>query len=208
MKKKMDPTQTDASLNTSDDNEMNVDMMNQEEIGENVTNGLSEDESSAETRSEEQNSHLTREEQLEAQIEELRDQLLRKAAEMENMRKRMQRDRAQVFDQSKAAALEAFLPVNDDLQRTLEALKSSNPDPAFLEGTQMVADKFEAVLSSFGVEKISESNVPFDLNLHEALMRQPSNDPSIPSDTVLQVLENGYRIGEKVLRHAKVIVSE
>ena len=120
----------------------------------------------------------------------------------------MQRDRAQVFDQSKAAALEAFLPVNDDLQRTLEALKSSNPDPAFLEGTQMVADKFEAVLSSFGVEKISESNVPFDLNLHEALMRQPSNDPSIPSDTVLQVLENGYRIGEKVLRHAKVIVSE
>jgi molecular chaperone GrpE len=208
MKKKMDPTQTDASLNTSDDTEMNVETMDQDEIRENETNGVSKDESSAETRSEEQNSHLTREEQLEAQIEELRDQLLRKAAEMENMRKRMQRDRAQVFDQSKAAALEAFLPVNDDLQRTLEALKSSNPDPAFLEGTQMVADKFEAVLSSFGVEKISESNVPFDLNLHEALMRQPSNDPSIPSDTVLQVLENGYRIGEKVLRHAKVIVSE
>lgn len=208
MKKKMDPTHTDASVNSDNDVEMNVDGVDHDEIGENEVNGINVDDASVDVQSEEQNSHLTREEQLEAKIEELRDQLLRNAAEMENMRKRMQRDRAQVFDQSKAAALEAFLPVNDDLQRTLEALKSSNPDPAFLEGTQMVSDKFEAVLSSFGVEKISESHVPFDLNLHEALMRQPSNDPSVPSDTVLQVLENGYRIGEKVLRHAKVIVSE
>ena len=151
---------------------------------------------------------LNTEQRLQAEIVELREKVLRKSAEMENMRKRIQRDRVQLFDQSKAAALEAFLPVNDDLQRTLDALKTSNPDPAFLEGIQLVADKFSSVLESFGVEKISETYVPFDINIHEALLRQPAPNSDIDSDTVLQVLENGYRIGEKVLRHAKVIVSE
>lgn len=189
MKKKMDePThQTEAS---------------EPEIPASETQGTNDQTASSEV------SDQDREQVLEAEIADLRDQLLRKAAEMENMRKRVQRDRVQLFDQSKAAALEAFLPVNDDLQRTLDALKSSNPDPAFLEGIQMVADKFSSVLESFGVEKISEAHIPFDVNIHEALLRQPAPSPDIESNTVLQVLENGYRIGEKVLRHAKVIVSE
>lgn len=155
-----------------------------------------------------ESSEPDREHALEAENADLRDQLLRKAAEMENIRKRIQRDRIQLFDQSKAAAIEAFLPVNDDLQRTLDALKVSNPDPAFLEGIQLVADKFASVLESFGVEKISEIHIPFDVNIHEALLRQPAPNPEMTPDTVLQVLENGYRIGDKVLRHAKVIVSE
>ena len=146
--------------------------------------------------------------ELEQQVAELKDQLLRKAAEMENMRKRLQRERLQIFEQSRAASVESFLPINDDLQRTLDALHHSDADKAYLEGITMVAEKFESTLEKFGVERISEIGVPFDVNLHEALMRQPAPDDGTPSDTVLQVLENGYRIGERVLRHAKVIVSE
>lgn len=146
--------------------------------------------------------------ELEQQVAELKDQLLRKAAEMENMRKRLQRERLQIFEQSRAASVESFLPINDDLQRTLDALHHSDADKAYLEGITMVAEKFESTLEKFGVERISETGVPFDVNLHEALMRQPAPDDDTPSDTVIQVLENGYRIGERVLRHAKVIVSE
>lgn len=146
--------------------------------------------------------------ELEQQVAELKDQQLRKAAEMENMRKRLQRERLQIYEQSRAAAIESFLPINDDLQRTLLALHHSDADKAYLEGITMVADKFESTLERFGVERISETGVPFDVNLHEALMRQPAPEPDTPTDTVLQVLENGYRIGERVLRHAKVIVSE
>jgi len=206
MKKKMETAQTDSPIHGNDEVDLTIDAMNHEENRSDETNERIAKENADKSSSEE--SDMTYEERLEAQIDDLKDQLLRKAAEMENMRKRMQRDRTQIFDQSKAAAIEAFLPVNDDLQRTLDALKTSNPDPAFLDGIQMVADKFESVLGTFGVEKIAESHVPFDVNLHEALMRQPAPNSSVESDTVLQVLENGYRIGEKIIRHAKVIVSE
>lgn len=148
------------------------------------------------------------EEQLKAQVSDLKDQLLRKAAEMENMRKRLQRERVQIYDQSKAAAIESFLPVNDDLLRTLDALQKADADKAFLDGIQMIADKFSSVLTSFGVEKVGEVGVPFDVMQHEAMMRQKPADESVQPDTVLQVLEYGYKIGDRILRHAKVIVSE
>mgnify|MGYP003717397391 CR=1 FL=1 len=70
------------------------------------------------------------------------------------------------------------------------------------------SSKFEDILAKHGIEKIDETNVPFDVNLHDALLRQPATDEKTPSDTVLQVLERGYRMGEKVIKHAKVIVSQ
>ena len=105
-------------------------------------------------------------------------------------------------------AIEAFLPVNDDLRRTLEALEQANADKSFVDGVRLVADKFQDVLDRYNVERIDEEGVPFDVDLHDAMLRQPANDDSIESGTVLQVLESGYRIGDKTLRHAKVIVSE
>ena len=143
----------------------------------------------------------------EEQIASLKDQLLRKAAEMDNMRKRQQKERIMVFEQAQAAAIEAFLPVNDDLLRTLQAIEPSEETKAIQEGIELVADKFQGVLEKYGVEAITEKGVPFDVNLHEALMRQPAQE-GVPSNQVLDVLENGYKLGERVIRHAKVIVSE
>ncbi|MDZ7756863.1 nucleotide exchange factor GrpE [Rhodohalobacter sp.] len=146
--------------------------------------------------------------ELEEEIQGVKDNHLRKAAEMENFKKRLQRERESVYQKSRENAIEAFLPVNDDLRRTLEALEQANADKSFVDGVRLVADKFQDVLDRYNVERIDEEGVPFDVNLHDAMLRQPASDESIESGTVLQVLESGYRIGDKTLRHAKVIVSE
>ncbi len=146
--------------------------------------------------------------ELEEEIQSVKDNHLRKAAEMENFKKRLQRDRDQVFQKSREAAIDAFLPINDDLRRTLEALEKANADKSFVDGVRLVADKFQDVLDRYDVERIDEEGVPFDVDIHDAMLRQPAKDDSVESGTVLQVLESGYRIGDKTLRHAKVIVSE
>jgi molecular chaperone GrpE len=146
--------------------------------------------------------------ELEEELERLKEAQLRRAAEMENFKKRLQRERDQVFQTSKEASIEAFLPVYDDLLRTLHALESANADKAYLDGIRLVTEKFEDVLKRYNVEMINETGVPFDVNLHDAMMRQEPEDDSIESGTVLQVFENGYKMGDKTLRHAKVIVSQ
>src|SRR6056297_410339 len=147
-------------------------------------------------------------ENLREEVESVKETQLRKAAEMENMRKRLERERVQVFENARRAAVESFLPVNDDLLRTLKAMEEADAEPTYLDGIKMVANKFEDVLQKYGVERIDEEGVPFDVDLHDAMLRQKPDDDSIESGTVLQILENGYRIGERTIRHAKVIVSE
>ena len=146
--------------------------------------------------------------ELEKEVSTLKDMHLRKVAELENMRKRIQRERLQIFEDAKAGALEDFLPISDDLKRTLEAADGMDIDKNFLAGVDMVNKKFQEVLNRYGVERIDETNVPFDVDLHDAMMKQPAPNDTTGSDVVLQVLESGYRIGNRTIRHAKVIVSE
>lgn len=145
---------------------------------------------------------------LQAENARLSDTLLRKTAEFENIRKRMMRERMQLIEEAKFDALKAFLPVNDDLQRTLQAGQDQQIPASFLQGVTMVAEKFSGVLAAYGVEPIAEEGVPFDVDLHDALMRRDAGDASVEPNTVLQVLEPGYKVGSRVIRHAKVIVSE
>jgi len=147
-------------------------------------------------------------ENLREEMESVKETQLRKAAEMENMRKRLERERVQTFENARRAAVESFLPVNDDLIRTLNAMQEADAEPTYLDGIKMVANKFDDVLQKYGVERIDEEGVPFDVDLHDAMLRQKSEDESVESGTVLQILENGYKIGERTIRHAKVIVSE
>ena len=167
------------------------------------------EEESAETEEQEvKDEKKARIEELEAELASVKDSLLRKAAELENVRKRVQRERISLFEEAKVSALEDFLPVNDDLLRTLDASKEVEIEKNFMSGIQMVADKFKGLLSKNGIERIDETGVPFDVNLHDALLRQPAPDKKTGSDIVLQILESGYKMGNKTIRHAKVIVSE
>src|SRR6056297_386313 len=114
--------------------------------------------------------------ELEEEIQSIKDNHLRKAAEMENFKKRLQRERESVYQKSRENAIEAFLPVNDDLRRTLEALEQANADKSFVDGVRLVADKFQDVLDRYNVERIDEEGVPFDVNLHDAMLRQPAKE--------------------------------
>ncbi|MEP1305686.1 MAG: nucleotide exchange factor GrpE [Balneola sp.] len=187
----------------------------QEEIIENSENEVleeeQEDKTSSETATEEKDARDARDariEELETELSVAKDSMLRKAAELENVRKRVQKERFQLREQVKAEALQDFLPLNDDLLRTLDASKETEVEENFLAGVEMVSNKFAEILAKHGIEKIDEIGVPFDVNLHDALLRQPAPDDKTPDDTVLQVLERGYRMGEKVIKHAKVIVSQ
>ncbi len=164
---------------------------------------------------ENETAEATLEDSLRDEIESLRQELaqsketlLRRVAEFENIKKRMLRERMLLLDDSKIEAIKDFLPVNDDLQRTLQASEGQDIPASFLQGISMVAEKFQGVLKSRGVEAIAETGVPFDVNLHDAMLRRAVDDKETPSNTVLQVLEAGYKVGDRVIRHAKVIVSE
>lgn len=146
--------------------------------------------------------------ELERELAETKDSHLRKAAELENYRKRVQRERSQIYETAKANALEDFLEINDDLQRTLKAAEDLEVNDTFMDGVLLVANKFKQVLEKHGVERIDEEGVPFNVDIHDAMMRQKPQDDSIDSDVVLNVVESGYRIGDRTIRHAKVIVSE
>ncbi|MCW9706678.1 nucleotide exchange factor GrpE [Fodinibius salsisoli] len=147
-------------------------------------------------------------EELEDELSKAKDTHLRKAAELQNYRKRVQRERSQIYETAKANALEEFLDINDDLRRSLKAAEDLEVDDTFMDGVMLVANKFDEVLKKYGVERIDESGVPFDVDLHDAMMRQKPQDDDIGSDVVLDVIENGYRMGDRTIRHAKVIVSE
>ena len=147
-------------------------------------------------------------EKLEQELAEAKDSHLRKAAELENVRKRVKRERSQIYETAKANALEDFLEINDDLQRTLKAAEDLEVNTTFMDGVLLVANKFKEVLEKYGVQRIDEEGVPFNVDLHDAMMRQKPEDDSVDSDVVLNVIESGYRMGDRTIRHAKVIVSE
>lgn len=150
-------------------------------------------------------------EQLKAENAELKELSLRRMAEMDNMRKRMRKERLQQIEEAKADSIEHFLPVNDDLRRTLKAIDELELDDRardVVDGVRLVANKLEEALRRYDVVRIDETGVPFDVDLHDALMRQPAGESDVEPDTVLDVLENGYRMGDRTIRFAKVIVSE
>jgi molecular chaperone GrpE len=194
----------------SADNIKEKDQNGQEEAIEEETAETTEQasETEQESQEEEKDEKESLIEQLEKELADTKDSLLRKAAELENVRKRVQRERVALYEEAKVAALSDFLPISEDMKRTLDAADASNIEDSFLDGVKLVANKFEEVLNKSGVERIDETGVPFDVNLHDAMLKQPAPDDKTGSDTILQVLESGYRIGNRVIRHAKVIVSE
>ena len=146
--------------------------------------------------------------QLQHDLANTKDALLRKAAELENVRKRVQKERIGLFEDARIQALQDIIPIAEDMKRTLEASANTEIDENFLQGVQMVATKFQELFERYGVVPINQAQVPFDVDVHDAMLRQPTDNPEISSNTVLQVLESGYKLGNRVIKHAKVIVSE
>ncbi len=149
---------------------------------------------------------------LEAEIAELKDRLLRAAAEMENLRRRSEREIADTRQYAVSGFARDMLNVADNLRRALssvpEGLPEGSADPIglFVEGVALTERELAKVLSKFGIREIEAKGKKFDPNLHQAMFEVP--DPELPSGTVVEVVQAGYTLGERTLRPAMVGVSK
>lgn len=141
----------------------------------------------------------------EQQIAALKDMLLRKAAEFENYKKRMSADTSGIIRMANEGLVLSILPIVDDLDRSLKSGKESQHESSFYVGIELIHQKLQKMLESFGVQPLETVGKPFDVHYHDALMQVPKND--VPHHTILQEVERGYTMSGKVIRHAKVVVS-
>ena len=160
-----------------------------------ITNSLSLEESNHEKI------HL-----LENEVEELKDKVLRKSAEFENYKRRTENDQLNLLTYAAESFISKLLPIIDDFERSMEHIDSANDKDSVKVGMGLIYDKFVKLLDEQGVKKMESKGKPFDVNYHEAVMQQKVDN--VPPRTVIDELECGYMYKDKVIRHAKVIVSE
>jgi molecular chaperone GrpE len=139
-----------------------------------------------------------------AEREEYRELSLRKVAELENFRRRSEQERTELISYANTKLLLRLLPVLDDLQRAVDTGKTSSDYKSLLDGIELVYNKAMQTFEEAGVKGIKAVGEQFDVNQHEALMQMPSE---APEGQILQEAQRGYTYGDKILRHAKVIIS-
>ncbi len=143
--------------------------------------------------------------ELQAKIDDLQNRLLRGQAEMENFRRRTYREQDDARKFESLRLVRDILPGLDGLNRAIGSAEQTGDLKNMLEGIRMVANQFKEILKAHSAEPIDALGKPFDPNLHEALTQIPSAD--VEPMTVLQVVEMGYRMHDRVVRPARVIVS-
>lgn len=147
-------------------------------------------------------------ERIKAEAEAARDRLLRAAAEYDNLRKRLEREREEAMKYIAERIVLDIIPILDNLERAIKSAKSDQNKnfDALLQGVEMIHKQMLNVLEKYGVSVIEAQGQPFDPRVHEAIMQIPS--PDHPENTVVEEFEKGYMLHDKVIRPAKVIVSK
>lgn len=146
-------------------------------------------------------------EEAEAEIASLKDQLLRKAAEFENFRKRTIKEKTELILNGGRRVIEALLPVLDDLERAQDNMGKATDVEALKEGVDLILTKLDKTLSGQGLKKIDTTDALFDTDFHEAIAMVPAADDS-QKGKVIDCVQSGYMLGETVIRHAKVAVGQ
>jgi molecular chaperone GrpE len=147
---------------------------------------------------------------LQTALSEAQDAALRRQADFENYRKRVERERTDTYNRVVADAARKLLPVMDNLSRALDAERSVESGESeefrhFLHGIQLISKQLSEVLESFGVQPIAAVGERFDPHIHEAVVTEPSDEHE--PETVVEELARGYRIGDRLLRPAMVKVA-
>ncbi|MBR5558862.1 MAG: nucleotide exchange factor GrpE [Oscillospiraceae bacterium] len=137
--------------------------------------------------------------ELQKELDETKDRLMRTLAEYDNFRKRTQKEREGLFPEAEAGVLTRFLPFMDNFERAMQA---ECADPDFKKGMEMIYQSFCEIFSSMGVEPIGNEGETFDPNLHNAVMHE--ENPDLGENVVSMVLQKGWKRGEKILRYAMV----
>ncbi|MBO7111211.1 MAG: nucleotide exchange factor GrpE [Bacteroidaceae bacterium] len=143
----------------------------------------------------------------EAEVADLKDRLLRQMAEFDNYRKRTMKEKADIILNGSAGVVTDILPVIDDLERAIANSTKSDDINALKEGVELIYNKLMHILEQKGLQKISPKNEPFDTDFHEAIAMIPAPSEDLKGK-VLDCAIDGYKLNDKVLRHAKVAVGE
>jgi molecular chaperone GrpE len=150
--------------------------------------------------------------ELENSVKQYKDQLLRKAAEFENYKKRTDNDYSAIIKFSNEELIMKLLPVLDDFERSMKAMQKSIDESgqskdatAFVKGMELIYSKLRNIMEKEGIKHFEVVGKPFDPQMHDALLQLPRND--VPPHTVIEEVEKGYLMHDKVIRHAKVVVS-
>ena len=157
---------------------------------------------------------LTGEELLQKQLDEanekvasLEDKYLRQVAEFDNYRKRTIKEKAELIKNGGERAIESILPVLDDFERAIQNMSKDESTAEILTGVELIYNKFIGILKQNGLQKIETEGKDFDTDYHEAIAMIPAPDESLKGK-VLDCVQTGYILNDKVIRHAKVAVGE
>ena len=143
----------------------------------------------------------------EEKLAELQDRYLRLSAEYDNFRKRTLKEKIDLQKSANAYLLEAILPVADDFDRAMQSVSEASDIEALKEGMKLISDKFTAFLNQQGVKEIEAINREFDTDLHEAITKVPAASKK-QKGKVVDVIQKGYFLNDKVLRFSKVVIGE
>ncbi len=140
-------------------------------------------------------------------VEELKDKYLRLSAEFDNFRKRTMKEKAELIKNGGEKAINAILPVLDDLERALQNMQKTDDVKAVYDGIDLIYQKFLKNLHQEGLEKMEPVGKDFDTDYHEAIALVPAQSEE-QKGKVLDCVQTGYKLNEKVIRHAKVVVAQ
>jgi len=144
---------------------------------------------------------------LKSQVSDLQDKYLRSVAEFDNYRKRTMKEKAELILNGGANAIKAILPVLDDMERAIENGAKTEDPQVLREGMELIFQKFQKTLEGLGVKKIETENADFDVDIHEAVAMVPGMGDD-KKGKVIDCLQQGYKLNDKVIRHAKVAVGQ
>jgi molecular chaperone GrpE len=144
--------------------------------------------------------------QIQADIERFRDLALRTQADFENFRKRSAREKEDAVKYANASFLERLIPILDNFELGLSAARGSSESSAILSGMDMVSKQLAEFLTSSGVDAVNAEGQPFDPNLHEAVAQVAS--ATVPENVIVRQLRRGYKLRDRLLRPATVVVSK
>ncbi len=164
---------------------------------------LEEEQKTEETTKEQakESAPLSPEEQLKSDYNELNDKFLRLAAEYDNYRKRTQKEKEAIYPEAVISTVQKILPVLDNFGR---AMSTPCSDSEFKKGLDMIAQSFADMLSRMAVEEFGEVGEDFDPNIHNAIMQVEHE--SLETNKIAEVFQKGYKIGDRIIRHAMVKV--
>ena len=144
--------------------------------------------------------------QTNSEAEEWKDKYLRLSAEFDNYRKRTLREKMELIESGGEDVIKSILAVMDDFDRALQAMQSASDVASVREGVELISQKMRDTLKGKGVSEIEAVGQPLDTDLHEAVAKFPAGDDK--KGLVIDVVQKGYKLKEKVIRYAKVVVGE